>query len=762
MRRGFPASLATFAFGAVWLSRVALAAGPDFDREIAPILLKHCVECHGGVDGAGGLDLTTAEGLRKGGKTGPVLTPGAADESRLLERIVEGEMPPPKQGLARKLPSAEAESLRSWITAGAPWTSGRILDPFESTTATRAGRDWWALQPIRRPAIPIPIPIPISRPNLASTTTPTDNPIDAFIQSPLLARGWRPAPPADRRALIRRLSIDLLGLPPTFDEVEAFAGDPAPDAYERLVDRMLASPHFGERWARYWLDIVRYAETCGYERDQVKPNIWKYRDWVVNSFNHDLPYDRFIHQQLAGDELPDRDEASLIATGFLRLGTWNDEPNDPNEYQYERLEDLVHATSTSFLALTVKCARCHDHKFDPIRQTDYYRMAGAFWAGYIEPGPRDALGGPDPKTLGFDVHGWTDRGPSPPPLHLLKKGDPIRPGPVVEPALLSLLPALERPLTPPPPGSRTSLRRLQFAHWITHPDNPLTARVAVNRLWQFHFGQGLVRTPDNFGFNGEQPTHPDLLDWLASQLRQDGWTTKRLHRLMVLSATYRQASLHPRQDEYAQQDAANRLWWRGERRRLDAETLRDSLLMVAGNLHRERLGGPSFAPEIAADALEGLSMKGAAWKPSPTSEQGRRSLYIFSKRGLLPPLLTTFDFSDTTAPNCQRDVTTVPPQALTLLNNPFVHQQSESLANRAQAPANASDRAEQVRQVWRLCLNRPPRHEELTAALRHLDEQQRYFASIPSSARSGRSDSSMALASLCLVLLNTNEFLYVD
>ncbi len=414
---------------------------------------------------------------------------------------------------------------------------------------------------------------------------------------------------------------------------------------------------------------------------------------------------------------------------------------------------MVGATSTAFLALTVKCARCHDHKFDAIRQTDYYRMAGAFWAGFIEPGPREHLGGPSAKALGHDgVFGWTDRGRGVPPLKLLKKGDPNRPGAVVEPGHLSAIPTLDKPLAAPPADAKTSTRRLQLAQWIVDPRNPLTVRVWVNRVWQYHFGYGLVRTPDNFGFTGEKPTHPELLDWLASEFIEGGWKTKRLHKLILMSATYRQSSLHPKQDEYAKTDAGNRLWWRAERRRLDAEALRDALLAAGGNLKLDKVGGPSFAPEIPPDALEGLSMKGAAWKASPPAEQGRRSVYIFAKRGLLPPLLTTFDLPDTTLPSCQRDVTTVPTQSLALLNNPFVHEQSTALAKRI---GTKLQRKEQVIRAWRLALGRDPSDAEVTLALAHLEKQEKAFTKRPDPALD-------ALASLCHVLLNTNEFMYVD
>ena len=711
-------ALAVLAFAALPL----VAAPPDFDKDIAPLIVKRCAECHSGADPKGDLDLT-----RKSAALGKT--------HELWELISSDKMPPKKP-----LPAAEKALFKEWIAAGAKWGTDPI-DAFATSTEKHAGRDWWSLQPIVRPPVP----------------KGSANPIDAFIRLKLSDKGLSPAPAADKRTLIRRVHYDLIGLPPTFEEVEAFAEDRAPDAYEKLIDRLLASPHYGERWARYWLDVVRYAETCGYERDQPKPNVWKYRDWVVKAFNDDMPYDRFVLEQLAGDELPNRTESSVIATGFIRLGTWNDEPNDPNEYKYDRLEDMVGATSTAFLAMTVKCARCHDHKFDAIRQTDYYKMAGAFWAGFIEPGPRDHLGGPDAKALGMEnVFGWTDRGREAPPIKLLKKGDPIRPLGVVEPGHQSFVSVLDKPFEAAPAGAKTTQRRLQLAKWIVDPKNPLTARVWVNRLWLYHFGQGLVRTSDNFGFTGDKPTHPDLLDWLASELvtpnRGNGWASKHIHKLILLSETYRQSSIHPKQDAYAKTDGANRYVWRAERRRLDAEALRDSLLFTSGKLKLLPIGGPSFAPEIAPDALEGLSMKGAAWKPSPPDQQGRRSVYIFAKRGLLPPLLTAFDFPDTTLPSCQRDVTTVPTQSLALLNNPFVHEQSASLANKIGVKVEPK---EQVNRAWQRTLGRNPRQRELDAALAHLEKQAKLFAVRPDPALD-------ALASLCHVLLNANEFLYVD
>jgi hypothetical protein len=514
---------------------------------------------------------------------------------------------------------------------------------------------------------------------------------------------------------------------------------------------LLASPHFGERWARYWLDLVRFAETNGYERDAEKPLAWKYRDWVVQSLNDDKPFDRFLTEQLAGDELPERSEQTVVATGMLRLGTWDDEPNDPAQYKYDRLDDLVHVASTAFLGLTVRCARCHDHKFDPIPQTDYYRFANAFWAGFIEPRERELMGGPSAAELGFAVLGWTDRGRNVPPLHLLKKGDPAHPGPAIDPGCLSIVPALDRPLAPPPEGAKTSHRRLQLAAWLTDPQHPLTARVLVNRLWQHHFGEGLVRTPDNFGFKGAPPTHPELLDWLADELVRGGWRMKPLHRLILTSQTYRQSSLHPRQGDFASKDADNRWLWRANRRRLDAEALRDAMLAASGRLNGA-MGGPGFFPALSEDALEGLSKKGQVWGSSPESERVRRSLYIFTKRSLLVPLLTTFDFSDTTQPCGRREVTLVAPQALALLNNQFAHESSAALAARVTREA-PGDRARQMELAWRYALGRSPRDGEQAAAIEHVQAQARRLSAAGELA---------ALASLCHVLLNTNEFIYVD
>ena len=718
-----------------------------FERDVAPVLITRCLECHHAGEATGGLVLATAAGVVKGGDTGVVVMPGKSSQSLLMHRIEAGEMPPPKKGHSSKLPDGEIQILRRWIESGASWPQDRVLDLYERTSGDRAGRDWWSLQPIQRPVLPTPVS------DILGT-----NAIDSYIAARLSRADLKMAPRADRRTLIRRLYTDLVALPPTAEEADSFANDPAPDAYEKLVDRLLTAPQFGERWARHWLDVVRFAETCGYERDQEQPLAWKYRDWVVDSFNRDYSYDRFVRDQISGDEIPDRTIESVIATGFLRLGTWNDEPNDPEEYKYDRLEDLVDTTCSAFLGLTVKCARCHDHKFDPIYQTDYYRVANAFWPGPIEARDGKLLGGPSPAELGFDVLGWTDVRRDAPPLHLLKKGDPRRPGAIVAPGNMSFVAKVDR--VSPAGDAKSTRRRSQLADWILDPRNPLPARVMVNRLWLHHFGQGLVRTPSNFGFTGDRPTHPELLDWLADELVSSGWSLKHIHRLLVCSEAYQQSSQHPQQSRCEELDPENRLWWRSGRRRLDAESLRDALLVVSGDMDL-RMGGASFRPTISSDALEGLSRKSAAWTASPSHEQRRRSLYIFTQRSLLPPLMTTFDFVDTTLPCPKRDVTIAAPQALALFNNEFAHERSTALARRV-ADIAGTERTKSIDAAWRLALGRRPAPTEVEMAQSHLATQEKRFSTVPAAELPGGSVALASLASLCHVLLNCNEFAFVD
>lgn len=594
--------------------------------------------------------------------------------------------------------------------------------------------DLWSLRPVSRP----------TPPKVQKEDWPSQ-PIDHFILAKLEREGFEPAPAVEKAKLIRRAYFDLWGLPPTPEETRAFVDDPSPLAYAQLLDRLLESPHYGERWARYWLDIVRFAETNGYERDALKPNAWKYRDWVIDSLNEDKPYDRFVIEQLAGDELPDATDETRVATGFLRIGTFDDEPNDPLKYKYEQLDDLIHATGTSFLALTIKCARCHDHKFDPIPQTDYYALLNFFVPG---------------KAAEGDWLGYTDQGREAPPVRLFSAGDPRRETEEVAPGFPTLLPSLARPVAAPPAEAKTTTRRLQLAKWIVDPANPLTSRVVVNRIWARHFGEGLSRTLDNFGVLSQSPTHPELLDWLAAELIENGWRIKPLHRRIMLSSAYRMDSAHPKEVEYASRDAANTRLWRMSRRRLEAEALRDAMLATSGQLNT-KAGGPSFFPPASKEALEGLSKKSAAWGNSPPEEQRRRSIYMYTQRSLLLPLMTTFDFADTTQPCGQRSTTTVAPQALALLNNEFAHQRSEAFAERVASEAGA-DPSAQVERAWWLALSRAPSREEIDASLAHLQNQTLRFERSGASGATGRDAARLALDSLCLVLLNSNEFIYID
>lgn len=697
-----------------------LAASPDFESQIIPILLSRCLECHQSGNPSGGLAIDSAAALLKGGDSGEVIRPGHAADSLMFRRIESGEMPPAKNGHERRLSKGELELIRGWIDAGAAYPEQRRLDLFEKTIESRAGRDWWAFQPLK-------VVVP---PQLDSVHGPV-HPIDAFIWQKHREQGLSGAPEATAAALTRRLWWDLTGLPPgTFElpqgGVELSDGVIRVDAYEQLVDQLLASPQYGERWARHWLDVVRFADTSGYERDQTKPFAWKYRDWVVNAFNVDMPWDDFIRHQLAGDEIEDRTEQSVIATGFLRLGTWNDEPNDPSDYTYERLEDLVHTTSTAFLGLTTKCARCHDHKFDPIPQTDYYRMAAVFWPGPIHPRSSELLGGPTAAELGMaDVLGWTDITTAPAALHLLKNGERLQPLQAVSAGALTCFPGTAPNFTAGRTSAGTTGLRLQLANWIADPGNPLTARVVVNRIWMHHFGEGLVRSTNNFGFTGDQPTHPELLDWLSGELIRSGWSVKHIHRLILTSSTWKQSSIHPRERDIQLTDSANRYLWRMFRRRMDAESLRDALLASSEELDL-RAGGPGFVASVSPEALEGLSRKGSAWSASPESEQRRRSLYMFSQRSLLPPMMTAFDLCDSTLPCGRRDTTIVAPQALTLLNNEFSHNRSEHLAARI---LNTAERSveQHITEVWQQILQREPGVEELGAASRHLEQQLAYY-----------------------------------
>jgi len=725
----------------------------------------------------------------------------------------------------------------SWLVAVAA-----DVDPF-----TDADRSYWAYQPVRD----------VSPPDRDAA-----HPVDRFLQSKLAEKGLAPAPEADRVTLIRRAYFDLIGLPPTPSEVDQFLQDQSPDAWPRLIDRLLASPHYGERWGRHWLDLARYAESNGFKTDETRPNAWRYRDYVVQSLNADKPYDRFVAEQIAGDELWPDDPAARIATGFNRH--YPDESNAANLQQRraELLQDVTDAVGSTFLGLTFGCAKCHDHKFDPILQKDYYRLQAFFAASaeddqvHVEsPAERaqrsrrldaweaataeiraqmDALVEPerqkrleflhskrteftkasidaDPASLtpaqrqmrhkhywqfGYDqgklwrklkgeprerykalqaqldefahLHpgeppvgmGLRDLGPQAPPTHVLGLANYAVPQQEVAPGFLSILdpgPAQYRP-TRQSTGRRTALAR-----WMTDPANPLVSRVIVNRLWHHHFGRGIVATPSDFGRMGERPTHPELLDYLARRFVQDGWSLKRMHRLMMTSAAYRQSSAF---NEAASKKAPfNRLLWRFRPQRLEGEVIRDSMLAVSGALN-PKLGGPSVMPPLP----DGMPEKRLGWAADDDpAEQRRRSLYVFIRRNHRYPMMQAFDMPDTHASCARRDVTTTAPQALALLNDEQTIEWAADFAARVLRAAGPETSA-QVREAFRLAYSREPDPAEQDSALTFLADQRQRAAARQSAgyriAPPARLPAAMdepagaALTDLCHALMNSNEFVY--
>jgi hypothetical protein len=613
------------------------------------------------------------------------------------------------------------------------------------------GKDHWAFQPIRQPTLPV-----------VRDRAWVRSPIDAFVLARLEAAGLRPAPPADKRTLLRRVYLDLLGLPPTPDEQRAFLADDSPEAFAKVVDQLLARPEYGERWGRHWLDVVRYAESNGYERDGDKPSAWRYRDYVIDAFNNDKPYDRFVREQVAGDELPDWNAETQIATTFLRLGTWDDEPADPTVDRYDQLDDVLGVMATAFLGLTIRCARCHNHKFEPFSQADYYRLLAVF-----QPLKRPQIGrkeldcpiGNDADRAAWKARGetapkayiWQEDGPKAPATRILKRGNPSMEADEVTPGLPAVLVCQQPP--PPEPLAHSTGRRLWLARWLTDKDNPLTARVMVNRVWMLHFGKGLAATPNDFGLMGEAPSHPRLLDFLAARFLAEGWRLKPIHRLLVLSNTYRTSASSADTEEQGARRLA--LFGRWRQRRLEAEAVRDSVLAIGGQLNRQ-MQGPSVYPPLPRAVLEGQSRPGNGWGKSDARESARRSIYIFSKRSLAPPELELLDTPDNTSSCEQRMTSTTAPQALTLLNGAFMHEQAAHFAAHLRREAGADSTA-QIRLAFELALCRPPSAEESKLAMNFLTRQQRQIESETRTAGDARQ---RALAAFCLVLLNTNEFVY--
>ncbi len=661
------------------------------------------------------------------------------------------------------------------LLAGTPWVGFLQAAPPRSSKSsadlasfdaliTPEDRGHWSFQPIKPPLVP----------QVKNTAWPR-NPIDRFVVAKLEEQGWSPSPAAEPRALMRRLFLDLTGLPPTPEEQQRFLDEFAksPDAVERLVDDLLARPTYGERWARHWLDLVRYAESNGYERDAAKPFAWRYRDYVIRAFNSDKSFDRFLLEQLAGDELPEGEirPETLVATGYYRLGPWDDEPADPKQDRYDQLDDLVNTTSEVFLGLTLGCARCHNHKFEPLTMHDYYRMVAIF-----EPLKRPVRGRTEltlpigtPKEIATAKglpslpQGYFLSEPSSksPVSRLLLRGQAANPGPEVGPGVPAVTVSAQPKFPAPSKDAKTSLRRLTLAQWLIDPTNPLTARVIVNRVWQYHFGVGLVRTPSDFGTTGDPPTHPELLDWLTHWFVQHGWSQKALHRLILTSSTYR-ISTH-NDPRFASVDPDNRLLWRMPYRRLEVEVIRDAMLAASGELNRQ-MYGPSMYPSIPTGALAGNSDPDKIWKPFDHGTASRRTIYAFVKRSLIVPMLEVLDFCDTARSTARRNVTSVPTQALTLLNGDFVNLQARHLADRLERDAGA-DPGTQINRAYLLSLCRLPREGERVAMLAFLQQESRARLADSSKGSSPLTPAQAcheALVQLCRAIFNTNEFVYPD
>jgi hypothetical protein len=927
-----------------------------FDNEVLPVLKANCYKCHGEDKTRGGLSLGSRPAILKGGESGPAVDLKSPEDSLLVKAINhrDGLAMPPSP--APKLQAKEIDILTRWVKSGLPGINDKavVAEAKKGAGISAEARKYWAYQPVQRPQVP-----PVKNKGWVK------NPIDSFVLAKLEAKGLEPAAPADRRTLIRRVYYDLIGLPPTPEEVDAFVNDTTPDSYERLLDKLMASPHYGEKWARHWLDLVRFAETNGFEFDQDKPFIWRYRDYVIDAFNKDKPYDQFVHEQIAGDMLSKTSAETMIATGYYRLGQWDSGAADRLVQKYATLDSILSTTGQVFMGISIGCARCHDHKADPILQRDYYQLlaffhnvsdfgakstkrmmapaegkeqerllrekqerevglarqlhemeerfagvmsdkklvkAGALpvsdimdlsyrfyrdtwerlpefdalqpegegeleynyitlspasreesmgfvfegtlkvlkdgeytfyleategarlliegrrvldrpnkdehtttakarlssgllpfrleyfnstakprlkleWSGpelarrflTVDPGQeiinldgliRDhgekvletkdveaytklvsdfdqTIKSPLPQ-VGIQVSSIVESGSA--PTHILIRGNPTVKGDRVEAAFPEVL----------LPGKQTAVTggRLALAKWLTDPQNPLPARVMVNRLWQHHFGRGIVPSPNDFGKFGEPPTHPELLDWLASEFVASGWKIKQMHRLLMTSNTYKMSSKG--NDKALAVDPSNVYFWRYNMRRLAAEEVRDSVLMVSGTLNF-KMAGPSIYPKLPKEVLASQARPGQGWKTSPPSEAARRSIYVFTKRSLLVPVLAQFDQADTDASCPVRFTTTVPTQALGLLNDQFSNEQAKEFAARLtkEAPGNL---AAQIGRAIRLTTGRMPTADEVRKDIEFIQQLRREH----------NYDEMEGLRLYCLLILNTNEFVYLD
>ncbi len=753
----------------IWTQILAcvLAAGvvsplsaADFVKDVAPILERRCLRCHQPGMAKGKVSLATAADLLEG----DYVVPGKPEESGLIDLVLPEEAGAkprmPKEGKA--LPEAEVAVLRQWIADGAKWPKDFVVKE-----RSKSDKSWWSLQPL----VAVTPPKPAGMPERWAT-----NPVDRFVCAKLKENELTPSPPASPRQLIRRVTFDLTGLPPTPEAVAAFAKDPSDTAYEELVDKLLSTPAYGERWGRHWLDVVRFGESTGFERNIILDNAWPFRDYVIRSFNEDKPFDRLVREHLAGDVLEPGNPAVEVGTGFLVAGPYDNVGNqDAAQVAIIRantLDEMVRATSEAFLGMTVGCARCHHHKFDPISQQDFHRLAATF-AG-VNHGERmiastkvksrltalqvrrAALTAErnELKTSSINEHRWpfvlaelaeVDRDiaalpikkwwvgvirPAAGPFHVFAGGDPQRKGEVVAFASPTFLSKSTKAYSLPKAAAETA-RRAALAEWIIAKDNPLTPRVLANRLWGWHFGTGIVETPSDFGSMGGLPSHPELLDWLAGQIHAGKWRLKPIHKLIVLSQTYRQSSAF--RPDAAAIDGASRLLWRFPPRRLSGEELRDAMLSVAGKLN-SKMGGPGFR------LYRYVEDNVATYVPldAPGPETYRRSVYHQNARAARVDLLTDFDCPDPAFASPRRSSTTTPLQALTLFNHQFTLDMAAALAARVEAV----DRATEISKIFALAYGRKPSTTELGEAVRFVETH--------------------SLRAYCRAVLNSNEFLYVD
>jgi hypothetical protein len=803
---------------------VVVASGAEPPKAVA-ILTENCLKCHNSSVRMSGLALTSSADAIKGGLHGPAIVPGQPEQS-LLMQMISGDKPRmPMQG--KPLAREDVEEIRAWIEHGASWPEGAAAGSGKAAL--------WSLQPLRKP------PVPLAVPGWGR------NPVDAFIAAKLAEKRLTPSPEADPATLIRRLTYDLHGLPPTWDEVRAFVNDRSPGAYEKLIDRLLNSPRYGERWGRHWLDVAHYGESHGYDKDKPRRNAWPYRDYVIRAFNHDKPYARFVEEQLAGDVLWPDDPEATVATGFIAAGPWDfvghaELREGTTDKQITRLldrDDMVMTTMSAFVSMTAHCARCHDHKFDPIPQEDYYSLQAVF-AGvdradrpydldrgiyaarrallekrrslmvHLRPLREEEANASSPELkkldetlsalktdfadskkpelqaqinqltaqrkamvqallsestregiarltadlagldkeidrLGkphlvyaaasfFDQQGTFTFAIEPRPITVLQRGSVESPGKPVGPGALSCVPSLPSRF-PIKPGEPEGARRAALAHWITDSNNVLTWRSIVNRVWQYHFGAGIVDSANDFGHMGSEPTHPELLDWLAVTFREQGGSLKQLHKLILMSATYRQQSLNVAAN--VKVDAENRYLWRMNRQRLDAESVRDGVLAVSGKLDLT-MGGPSAEQFWFKDDHSPVYDYSRFDIDSPASY--RRSVYRFLVRSVPDPFMDRLDCPDSSLITAKRNTTITAIQALALLNNPFMVRQAEFVAARVKSLSPQA--AEQIAWLYRIALGRDPRPAE----------SQRLM---PFAAQHGLENAARAI-------LNSNEFLFVD